>query len=236
MKYLYISLKFFLLICISTILCQTPVTAASVNITGYDIQDAVRDGFGWWGHYYTGTITDTGSVSVIAYYEPSDPIYVGTVANYTGGGGTLNDGVFGTTTSNTQLFATQLDVEITLFFDQEYFLQDIYLYSHNSGSGAGITGNITSFDVTAGITNMSFTSLTYDYDNYERINLIGSGVDSIAVDNIVLSNFVNGGNEPYFYAISEIVLTGSPVPIPGAIWLLGSGLIGIVGIRRKFKK
>ena len=27
-----------------------------------------------------------------------------------------------------------------------------------------------------------------------------------------------------------------PVPIPGAVWLLGSGLIGIVGIRRKFKK
>jgi len=26
------------------------------------------------------------------------------------------------------------------------------------------------------------------------------------------------------------------VPIPGAIWLLGSGLIGIVGVRRKFKK
>ena len=26
------------------------------------------------------------------------------------------------------------------------------------------------------------------------------------------------------------------VPIPGAIWLLGSGLIGLIGIRRKFKK
>jgi hypothetical protein len=26
------------------------------------------------------------------------------------------------------------------------------------------------------------------------------------------------------------------VPIPGSVWLLGSGLIGIVGIRRKFKK
>ena len=28
----------------------------------------------------------------------------------------------------------------------------------------------------------------------------------------------------------------APVPIPGAVWLLGTGLIGIVGIRRKFKK
>ena len=29
---------------------------------------------------------------------------------------------------------------------------------------------------------------------------------------------------------------GSPVPIPGAVYLLGSGLIGLAGIRRKFRK
>jgi hypothetical protein len=28
----------------------------------------------------------------------------------------------------------------------------------------------------------------------------------------------------------------SPVPIPSAVWLLGSGLIGLIGVRRKFKK
>jgi len=31
-------------------------------------------------------------------------------------------------------------------------------------------------------------------------------------------------------------VTAAWVPIPGAVWLLGSGLIGIVGIRKKFKK
>lgn len=31
-------------------------------------------------------------------------------------------------------------------------------------------------------------------------------------------------------------LTGNPVPIPGAVWLLGSGLVGIAGFRRKNKK
>lgn len=29
---------------------------------------------------------------------------------------------------------------------------------------------------------------------------------------------------------------GAPVPIPGAVWLLGSGLIGLIGIRRRFRK
>jgi len=28
----------------------------------------------------------------------------------------------------------------------------------------------------------------------------------------------------------------SVVPIPGAVWLLGSGLVGLVGLRRKFQK
>lgn len=29
---------------------------------------------------------------------------------------------------------------------------------------------------------------------------------------------------------------GDPVPIPGAVWLFGSGLIGLVGIRKKFRQ
>ena len=33
-----------------------------------------------------------------------------------------------------------------------------------------------------------------------------------------------------------IRIYGDPVPIPSAIWLLGSGVIGVVGLRRKFRK
>ncbi|QJB55338.1 hypothetical protein [Pseudodesulfovibrio sp. zrk46] len=35
-----------------------------------------------------------------------------------------------------------------------------------------------------------------------------------------------------FYAMAS--LEASPTPIPGAVWLLGSGLLGLVGLRRKF--
>lgn len=31
-------------------------------------------------------------------------------------------------------------------------------------------------------------------------------------------------------------ITTTPIPIPGALWLLGSGLMGLLGVRRKFKK
>ncbi len=40
-----------------------------------------------------------------------------------------------------------------------------------------------------------------------------------------------GMNTPAYFAMDN--LESSPVPVPGTIWLLGSGLIGLVGIRRR---
>ena len=37
-----------------------------------------------------------------------------------------------------------------------------------------------------------------------------------------------------FTSASGVFLTGNVVPIPSAVWLLGSGLIGLAGIRRRF--
>jgi len=37
-------------------------------------------------------------------------------------------------------------------------------------------------------------------------------------------------------SISNLEIEVNPVPIPSAVWLLGSGLIGLVGIRRRVKK
>lgn len=38
------------------------------------------------------------------------------------------------------------------------------------------------------------------------------------------------------FEFTNLYLNYTPTPIPSALWLLGSGLIGIVGIRRKFRK
>jgi hypothetical protein len=38
------------------------------------------------------------------------------------------------------------------------------------------------------------------------------------------------------YYIDNISMSPAPVPIPAAAWLLGSGLIGLFGIRRKLRK
>jgi hypothetical protein len=38
-----------------------------------------------------------------------------------------------------------------------------------------------------------------------------------------------------FYDIEQVTFVATAVPIPGAAWLLGSGLISISGMRKKFK-
>ena len=41
-----------------------------------------------------------------------------------------------------------------------------------------------------------------------------------------------GGDQDY----NEPLIYANPVPIPGALWLLGTGLLGLLGFRRKLKK
>jgi autotransporter-associated beta strand protein len=46
-------------------------------------------------------------------------------------------------------------------------------------------------------------------------------------------------NDGNYFALADgvynnITVTGSPVPVPGAVWLLGSGLLGLLGLRRKY--
>jgi hypothetical protein len=39
--------------------------------------------------------------------------------------------------------------------------------------------------------------------------------------------------DPYYLFLDDVSV--QQVPIPGAVWLLGSGLVGLAGLRRKFK-
>jgi hypothetical protein len=67
-----------------------------------------------------------------------------------------------------------------------------------------------------------------DLPAYSRAELVGDD-----------GNFyVPGQNEAYrsivrIYENGDIVLNPTPVPVPAAAWLLGSGLLGLVGLRRR---
>ena len=56
----------------------------------------------------------------------------------------------------------------------------------------------------------------------------------LQTDGILTVTLETGGST--YYNMSELTAQADRVPIPGAVWLLGSGLIGLVGLRRKIKK
>ncbi len=53
----------------------------------------------------------------------------------------------------------------------------------------------------------------------------------------VPSNIIGtGDNYPNWSVSGNLTFVESEVPIPGAVWLLGTGLFGLVGLRRKIRK
>lgn len=51
-----------------------------------------------------------------------------------------------------------------------------------------------------------------------------------------VSNNPTSGHNPTGLLVADLTGTASPIPAPGAIWLLGTGLIGIMGIRKRVRK
>jgi len=66
---------------------------------------------------------------------------------------------------------------------------------------------------------------------------VSAGADAVAL--AMLNSLTGTGPMAYLEGlrndtIQDLVI--QPVPIPPAVWLLGSGLLGLVGLRRKFRK
>lgn len=87
-------------------------------------------------------------------------------------------------------------------------------------------GEITGIDY--GIFGLASSDGTlYGFETKQNSNV--SAIYTIDPTTLVATKVLDLGNEVWG-------ATSVPVPIPGAVWLLGSGLIGLAGLRRKFTK
>lgn len=92
-------------------------------------------------------------------------------------------------------------------------LADTYFFSKTSACSSGTPYALSSDNVLSAFVTTAFTYNSVYFAAGDLLLLFNDG----------------GGDADY----DDFVLHGAPTPIPGAIWLLGSGLIGLVGLRRK---
>jgi len=239
--------------CVAALLSAVAPSARAVPaaITGYDVTNAVTSGYFTWDHNYTGTITPTGSVDA-GFFG------IGTLANYSGGTGTLADLIIPSSSSNNQLFLTAANTEITLRLDAYYQIERIEFYGGNIPANS-IPGRLDAVEISINGFNAELTEQVSDSalvdpltpfgtflnsqgiqtDDFVDLTAIaGSTIDEIVTNEITLSNF--GSTADGIFSIAEIRVFGNfvlaDIPEPPMSTLLAAGLIGTALMRRRRKR
>ncbi len=127
----------------SALISTTTQAETTPNIIGYDIFNTTPSGFGGWVHDYTERASNAN----------------GGLVNYEGGTGTLADGIFGISTSSTQLFSINNNTSITVFLDDYYLLESISLFG--GATNNQISGNIAIASFSTELESASLTSLSF---------------------------------------------------------------------------
>jgi hypothetical protein len=121
--------------------------------------------------------------------------------------------------------------------DALLFMQLDFTLSESGSFGMGVcvsVGDGIYLDTLAyyGSANQSISDYAWSID-FSDIDYPEPALNAIEDKSYAVQLFSNLGSITNVDS-STLSGIGTIVPIPGAVWLLGSGLVGIVGIRRKF--
>ena len=163
----------------------------------------------------------------IIYGDPSDPTWPPTPNAFGWWATTYSGGYAG----SLALFNNYQWLTTTLTKDDNTPFSMVSIDLSRQGGGAPVAGGSVNF---TGIkSNNSTVTQTFTYS------------DALAFQTFLFSSDFNDLKTLFWISASadqdpqfdNITMSPStPVPLPGAVWLLGSGLLGLVAIRRRYKK
>jgi hypothetical protein len=206
--------------------------AGMLTVTSYDIDHGRPSGFGGWFNTYTGTITANGN---------------GTV-QYSGGSGTLNDGVLPTSNLNSQLYQFSDNSVTTLHLGSGLSTVttiDLFGFNNfNSIPGDIDTVAVTINGITADITATGFGPTGPEgLPVNEELDLSSTSLASLPTNAVSLQvlSLKGGGAGTGDYQIGEAEAFGSPAdataaPEPASLTLLGLGGLCLGGCAWRRRK
>ncbi len=183
--------------------------------------DTTTPGFGNQYSAYPGGGYHSDSYGV-AFVSSTDPARVDFGAGTVLGGWFTNTTYAALSMLNGDAFAKKFGG--TSGDDPDWFRLTIY----------GMNGSTTTGQVDFYLADYRFSDNSQDYvvDQWTWVDLTPLGVvDGLefALDSSDIGAF--GMNTPAYFALDGLVV--APVPLPGALWLLVSGLAGLIALRRR---
>jgi len=171
----------------------------------------------------------------------------------------VNAGIISSTTTNGNLinvYANSIDYttyigrsifEVTfnnlspvqINFDVGVMVQDdISMYIYNSTgtgwsgfdfslTGVGINGPFNVELNTSTLAGWQFHENDPDTNKASGVTLMFSGLENVGLYN------VSGSADTSFVQNYSLILTPATVPVPAAVWLFATGLIGLIGVARR---
>ena len=193
------------------------------TIARWDYNDGnniVDEGAGTQGYaVFSGSVTSTDQFSTVSNQ-----------AAYRINYGQISGTTSGVTWAVSTAGYTDVNLSLQLIRNNSSIPRFLQLYSFDGANWNALTGG----DIDLGTnTNASNTWTNHAFDT----TVLGLSSNNNA--DFVLGLFEAG--EPTnsfttaYHVMDNVTITGNPVPVPAAAWLLGSGLLGMLGLRRRFK-
>ena len=194
-----------------------PAASVPIPVVSYDISSSPRTGWGCWSHSYTGAMTNTGRTVSGSVFCTADG---NQIADYSGGLGTINDGVADTAgIDNTHLLVMRnaddgqpIRPEITLWFAETVFVETIIVH----GGDNIFSGAIDQATIRIGTIEATVTATPAGAPNAigvphdDLFDLTGTSLATVATTQVGLANFVTSFFGAPFdqLAVAEITVLG----------------------------